>query len=101
MKKSLRSKPVVIALIALLTATTAAMAAIRIAPKATTDTVTVHSALPSGEVILTYPDGSMALRKNCVDFPCRLDISRLQKGKYGVMIRKGTDIQNMVSLDKE
>jgi len=34
-------------------------------------------------------------------FPCRIDISRLQKGEYDVMIRNGTDIQNMVSLYKE
>ncbi|AUG55224.1 hypothetical protein CSC3H3_18410 [Thalassospira marina] len=81
--------------------TTAALAAIKVAPKAVTDTVTIQSDAPHGEVVLTYPDGSMALRKSCNSFPCQLNISGLQKGEYGVLIRQGTDIQNMVSLYKE
>ncbi|WP_258548987.1 hypothetical protein [Thalassospira profundimaris] len=101
MPKSFRSKPVVLALIGLLSVTTAALAAIKVAPKAVTDTVTIHADAPRGEVVLTYPDGSMALQKNCSRFPCQLNISSLQKGEYGVMIREGTDIKNMVSLYKE
>tara|TARA_R110000868_G_scaffold79102_1_gene225148 strand:+ start:105384 stop:105767 length:384 start_codon:yes stop_codon:yes gene_type:complete len=101
MLKSLRSKPVVIALVGVLTVTTAALAAIRVAPKAITDSVTIHADQPKGEVILSYQDGSIAMNKNCGSFPCRIDISRLQKGEYDVMIRNGTDIQNMVSLYKE
>ncbi|OKH87533.1 hypothetical protein LF95_12175 [Thalassospira sp. TSL5-1] len=81
--------------------TTAALAAIKVAPKAITDTVTIQSDAPHGEVVLTYPDGSMALQKTCGSFPCQINISSLQKGEYGVMIRQGTDIQNMVSLYKE
>ncbi|WP_073955266.1 hypothetical protein [Thalassospira sp. TSL5-1] len=101
MPKSFRSKPVVLALIGLLSVTTAALAAIKVAPKAITDTVTIQSDAPHGEVVLTYPDGSMALQKTCGSFPCQINISSLQKGEYGVMIRQGTDIQNMVSLYKE
>ncbi|MFH1806678.1 MAG: hypothetical protein ABID63_17495 [Pseudomonadota bacterium] len=96
-----RSKRGIIAIIALMTVTTAAVAAVKIAPKAVTDTVTIRAEKPHGEVILTYPNGTIALNKDCVSFPCHLDISMLERGEYGVMIRHETDIINMVSLTKE
>lgn len=101
MLKSLRSKPVAIALISFMTITTAALAAIKIAPKPTTDSVTIYSETKKGEVILSRPDGTIALLRDCVKFPCQIDISALGQGEYGVMIRNGTDIQHMVGLYKE
>lgn len=101
MLKSMRSRPLAIALICILTGTTAAVAAIRIAPKPTTDSVTIHSEKPDGEVVLTYQDGTIALNRNCRTFPCKLDLSALPKGEYNVMIRTGTDIKHMSGLYKE
>jgi len=101
MLKSLRSKPVAIALISFMTITTAALAAIKIAPKPTTDSVTIYSDIKKGEVILSRPDGTIAFLRDCVKFPCQIDISSLGQGEYGVMIRNGTDIQHMVGLYKE
>jgi hypothetical protein len=101
MLKSLRSKPVAIALASIFMGTTAALAAIKIAPKPTTDSVTVYSEIPQGQVILSHQDGTIAFNRNCKRFPCQLDISSLSKGEYDVMIRNGTDIQQMVALYKE
>ncbi|WP_033070705.1 hypothetical protein [Thalassospira australica] len=101
MLKSMRSKPIAIALICILTGTTAAVAAIRIAPKPTTDSVTIRSEKATGEVILTYQDGTIALNRDCRTFPCKLDLSALPKGEYDVMIRSGTDIKHMSGLYKE
>ena len=101
MLKSMRSKPVAIALICILTGTTAAVAAIRIAPKPTTDSVTISSEKPAGEVILTHQDGTIALDRDCHTFPCKLGISSLPKGEYDVMIRNGTDIEHRTGLYKE
>ncbi len=101
MLKSLRSKPVAIALIGLMTVTTAALAAIKVAPKPTTDSVTVYSEKPKGDVILSNQDGTIALSRTCAQFPCKIDISALSRGEYDVMIRNGTDIVHMVGLYKE
>lgn len=101
MLKSLRSKPVAIALICLITGTTAALAAIKIAPRPITDSVTIYSEKPNGEVILSHQNGTVAFNRNCKKFPCQLDISALSKGEYDVMIRNGTDIEHMVGLYKE
>ncbi|MEQ8284096.1 hypothetical protein [Thalassospira sp.] len=101
MPKSLLSKPVVIALISLMTITTAALAAIKVAPRPTTDSVTIHSETKKGEVILSHPDGTIAFLRDCLKFPCQIDISSLGRGEYDVMIRNGTDIQHMVGLYKE
>jgi hypothetical protein len=101
MLKSLRSKPVVFALIGLMTVTTAALAAIKVAPKATTDSVTIHSEEADGEVVLSHQDGTIALRTTCASFPCKIDISALPSGEYDVMIRNGEDVQNLVALYKE
>ena len=61
MLRSLRSKPVAIALIGLMTITTAALAAIKSAPKPTTDSVTIHSEMAKGEVTLSHQeDGTIA-----------------------------------------
>lgn len=101
MPKSLRSKPVAIALICLIALTTATLAAIRIAPKPTTDSVTIYADTPTGQVILTYQDGTVALLRDCAAFPCQVDISALERGEYDVMIRYGTDIRHMMALYKE
>ncbi|NIZ00595.1 hypothetical protein [Thalassospira lucentensis] len=101
MMKSLRSKPVAIVLASILMGTTAALAAIKIAPKPTTDSVTIYSEKPKGEVILSHQDGTIAFNRNCMKFPCQLDISALSTGEYDVMIRNGTDIEHMVGLYKE
>ena len=101
MLKSLRSKPVALTLIGFMMVTTATLAAIKIAPKPITDSVTVHSEISRGEVILSHRDGTIALLHDCTSFPCTIDISALTHGEYDVMIRNGTDIQHMVGLYKE
>jgi hypothetical protein len=101
MLRSLRSKPVAIALIGLMTITTAALAAIKVAPKPTTDSVTIHSEMDRGEVILRYADGSIAIRRDCARFPCKIDISSLARGDYDVSLTNGDESQKMMGLYKE
>lgn len=102
MLKSLRSKkPIAIALIGIMTVTTAALAAIKVAPKAITDTVTIHADKDAGDVILSRQDGSVAYSRRCGEFPCQIDISSLEKGEYSVMIKSDGDVEHMVGLYKE
>ncbi|WP_417835567.1 hypothetical protein [Thalassospira tepidiphila] len=101
MLRSLRSKPVAIALIGLMTITTAGLAAIKVAPKPTTDSVTIHSEMVRGEVTLLHPDGTVAIRRDCVRFPCKIDISSLERGEYDVTLTNGDESQKMVGLYKE
>ncbi|WP_417827502.1 hypothetical protein [Thalassospira sp.] len=101
MLRSLRSKPVAIALIGLMTITTAALAAIKAAPKPTTDSVTIHSEMTKGRVTLLRPDGSIALMRDCVRFPCTIDISSLARGDYDVTLVNGDESQKMIGLFKE
>ncbi|WP_249742210.1 MULTISPECIES: hypothetical protein [Thalassospira] len=99
---SLRSKPVAIALIGLMTITTAALAAIKSAPKPTTDSVTIHSEMAKGEVTLSHQeDGTIAIKRDCVRFPCKIDISSLKRGEYDVTLTNGDESQKMMGLYKE
>ena len=101
MLRSLRSKPVAIALIGLMTITTAALAAIKVAPKPTTDSVTIHSEMERGQVTLRHADGSIAIRRDCARFPCNIDISSLERGDYNVTLTNGDESQKMMGLYKE